>query len=115
MVAETIFGSIAAIGAVASAIFGGGILNRYIKGSNEMAVTKYVLDETKHKLECVVADVATLKSSSVELKTKMDRFEDSLKKLDLLPTLSAKLSTMETMVDSMFKLLTQDRDEYTND
>ena len=98
---EVVFGTVAAAGAGLSAIFGGGILTRYIKHSNELAVTKYILDDTKKKLEAVVADVAELKKDSVEFNTKIDQFTEHIKKLDLIPDLAAQLEATKSLVQSV--------------
>lgn len=105
MTPEIIFGSVAAAGAIVTSLLGGGLLTRHIKQSNELAVTKYIVDETQKKLDAVIKDVAELQSGSVEMSTKIDQFTERSKKLDLIPALDAKLEAMEKLITSVQSLV----------
>lgn len=106
MTLEMILGSLTALGALVSLIFGGGILSRHIKHSNELAVTKYILEETQKKLAAVIDDVADLKNNSVEVNTKIQQFTEHIKKLDLIPQLDAKMNAMEKLVENVQSMVT---------
>lgn len=109
---ELVVSSIAAGCTVIGLIFGGGLLNRHIKQSNDLAVTRYILTETQKKLEDVILDVKQLKNSSVEVETKMEQFSEHIKKLDMIPRIDERLQSMKELVTNVQALvasLTQER------
>lgn len=103
---EMVFGTVTAVGGIISLIFGGGLINRLIKHSNELAVTRYILNEQKGELAALVKEVAELKGSSIEVTTRMEQFSEQIKKLDHLPTVMAKLDAMETLVTNVQNMVT---------
>jgi soluble cytochrome b562 len=107
MTLESVGGIFAAVGAIGSMLFGGNLFKRHIEHSNELAVTKYRLNETQKKLEDVVKDVAELKSDSVELHTKMNQFSEHIKMLELIPRLDERLDAMKELVENVKSTVNQ--------
>lgn len=105
MTIELVIGSIASLGALGSFALGGGILSRYIKHSNELAVTKYRLEQTEQQVKELIDDVKTLKSDSVEISTRVEQFAEHIKKLDLIPDLAAKLASTQELVSNVQRLV----------
>lgn len=105
MTLEAVLGIASAGLTLIGAIFGGGILNRFIKHSNELAVTKFIVEQQQKKLEQLVDKVSQLETDSVEVKTKVDQITEHLKKLDMIPELSSRLSAMEGLLTNMSQLV----------
>jgi hypothetical protein len=103
---EMIFGTITAIGGTISLVFGGGLINRVIKHSNEMAVTRHILNEQQAHLAALVKEVAEIRGNSIEVAATVKQFAEQIKKLDQLPTVLAKLEAMETLVENVQALVT---------
>ena len=95
----------AAVAAIVSTIFGGGMLNKYIKHSGDLAVADYRLKENEAAIKNLIKEVADLKNDSIEVNTKLQQYADHIRKLDLLPTLVAKLEAMESLVGSVQELV----------
>lgn len=105
MTVEIVFGSIAAAGAIISSIFGGGLFNRYVKNSNDLAVAKYILDKQQTQIDSVITDVRKLQTNSAQVNAKLDQFERYIEKLDQIPTLVAKMDAMEKVVANVQSLV----------
>jgi hypothetical protein len=109
MTLESIGGIFAAFAAVGSMIFGGGLLTRHIKQSNELAVTRYIALETEKRLVGVINDVAALKIESAGAHAKIDQFADNIKKLDLIPRLDERLEAMSKLIESVQQMVSHIR------
>lgn len=104
MTIEIILGCITAGGALVASLTGGSLLSRYVKHSSEQAVTNYRLEQTEKQVKELIEEVKTLKTDSVEIATRVEQFSDSIKKLDLIPELAAKLAAMEDLVTNVRNL-----------
>lgn len=101
MTVEMIFGIVEAAGVAISMLMGGGLLTRYVKHSNDLAVTTYILNETKKKLETAITDIAALQTKAVAVDAKIAQFHEHMAKLDLIPRLDEKLKSMESLIGDL--------------
>lgn len=106
MTFEVVLASGAAVAAMVSVAFGGGLFKRYVDHAKELAVTQHILKETKEKLEIVVADVAKLKLATTEDHIRIEQYAEHIKKLELIPELSAQMSAMKDIVTSVQSTVT---------
>lgn len=96
--AEIILGTLTAGGALLSAIFGGGLFKQYISHSNQMAVQKHDLEQTKAKVDANVQDIQDLKTTAALQSKDIESFAQSVKKLEMLPEINSKLSSLEGLM-----------------
>lgn len=109
--AEFIFGTIAAVGAIATALFGGGLLRQAFAHSNELAVQKHELARQKDLVEKSDIAIQRLKTD-VELVNKdVAGFATHVKKLEMLPEISSKLSGLEATMAYLKETLKDFRSE----
>ena len=92
---EIILGTAATLGAIGTALFGGGLLKQLFSHSNAMAVQKHELEQTKIKVDKNDSSIQQLQID-VKLQNKdILSFAEQVKKLDLLPEISGKLTGIE--------------------
>lgn len=96
--AEIILGTLTATGALLTAIFGGGLLRQYVEHAKQMAVQKHDLDQTKAKVEENVQDIQELKTTAALQSKDIESFAQSVKKLEMLPEINSKLSSLEGLM-----------------
>jgi hypothetical protein len=104
----------ASAAALISAILGGGLLTRFIAHSNELAVTKHVVEQMQLKLESTVEELNSLKNNSIEVSTKVAMFSEHIKKMEMIPEIAAKLASMETLIGSVQSLVSMLAQEYNS-
>jgi hypothetical protein len=105
MTFEVVLASGAAVAAMVSVAFGGGLFKRYVDHAKELAVTNYRLKQAEDKLELVIKTVADLDRSHVETDIKVEQFTELVKKLDLIPDIAARLNAMDKVVTSVQQLV----------
>lgn len=91
--------------AILSLLFGGSLLTRHQKQSNEMAVAKYRLDVAEQALKEMHEKVNLLETNSAEVNTKVGQYAEHIKKLDLIPELQAQLKATQELVEGIRSLI----------
>jgi hypothetical protein len=93
---EIAFGSVAAIGAVISGLFGGGLFKQALRHSAENAVLRYQQEQSDKQGKENDAAIHALRQDVALVKRDVVGFQEHVRKLDLLPEILSKLSSMET-------------------
>ena len=108
---EAIAGTMAGISALISLVFGGGLLKTAMSHSNELAVQKHIQAETSKN----VADNEKAIQSLIITQALQDKdisgFKDHVKKLEMLPEISSKLSSFEYLLLNLKEQLREFRTE----
>lgn len=95
---EVVLGTAATIGAIGTTLFGGGLLRQLFTHSNQMAVQKHELAQTRLKVEQNDNSIRKLETDVALHNKDIATFQESLKKLDMLPDINAKLGTVEQLL-----------------
>jgi archaellum component FlaC len=96
--AEIVLGTVAAVGAVLTALFGGGLLKQAFTHSNALAIQKHELAQTKEKVEKNDAAIQRL-TTDVALQNKdINGFQNHIRKLDMIPEINSKLNGLESLM-----------------
>lgn len=112
MTLEVVLASGAAVAAMVSVAFGGGLFKRYVDHAKDLAVTNYRLKMQEDKVEALIKAVDELDRNRIETHLKVEQFTDLIKKLDLIPDIAARLNAMDkvvTSVQSLVSALASDR------
>jgi hypothetical protein len=95
---EVILGTVATLGAIGSALFGGGMLRQLFSHSNQMAVQKHELENTKKKVEGNDLSIQKLVIESALQRQNIDNFHSHIQQLQMLPKIDSRLIVLETML-----------------
>lgn len=115
---EIVLGTIAGIGTLTSLLFGGGLFKTAMNHSNELAVQKHIQNETAKKVAANDASIHSLKTDLALVNKDVDSFADHIKKLEILPEISSKLTGIETLIAVLreqFRDMRLDRAEHDRD
>jgi hypothetical protein len=95
---EAALASLAGLGTLLSALFGGGLFRQALKHNAENAVLKYQQQLTDKKTSANDLAIQALQQDLALVKKDVSAFEHHIKKLDLLPEISSKLTGIETSI-----------------
>lgn len=95
----------AALGTLASALFGGGLFRQALKHNGEMAVQRYKQEQTDIKVRENDLAIQGLKQEMALVNKDVKAFDQHIRKLEILPEISAKLSGIEVAISYMKEAL----------
>lgn len=98
---EATAASVAAIGAIISAVFGGGLFRQYLKHNEEAAILRFQQNQTSNQVKDNDVAIQALQQDVALVKRDVVGFREQIKKLDLLPEIMSKLSSIETSIGFM--------------
>lgn len=98
---EAILGASTVICGVASALFGGGLFRQALRHSADSAVQKFRLEQTDLKVRENDVAIQGLKQDVALINKDVKSFEQHIRKLDMLPEISSKLSGIEATMNYM--------------
>lgn len=101
MTTSEFIAAVSAGAALISGLFGGGLLKRHIDSAKVQAVQQYILDQLSKDMKETKEKVADMERENAAVSAKIDRFEKSLDKLDLIPDINAKLAATQRAVESL--------------
>jgi septal ring factor EnvC (AmiA/AmiB activator) len=95
---EAILGTVATVGAILTVLFGGGLFKQALHHNAEQAVQKHDIELTKIRVKEHNEALAKL-TTEVALQHKdIQGFTEHVRKLEMLPEISSKLSTLEALL-----------------
>jgi len=98
---EVIVGAIGAITGLGGLIFGGGMFNKMLNHNAAMAVQKHELQQAKTQGEKNDVSIQGLTTKVALINKDIEGFSMHVKKLDMLPEISTKLSGIESLIGYM--------------
>jgi hypothetical protein len=98
---EAVVGTVASVFAIGTALFGGGMFRQALKHNGELAVQKYKQDQTDVKVEKNDVAIQKLNQEVALINKDVKSFENTIRKLDVLPEISSKLSGIEVAINFM--------------
>jgi hypothetical protein len=110
---EAILASLAALSTVASALFGGGLFRQALKHNSETAVQRFRQEQTDLKVKENDVSIQKLNQDMALVNRDVKAFDAHIRKLEILPEISAKLSGIEVAISYMKEALNRlDHDKH---
>lgn len=96
---DAIVGAVACITSVSAALFGSGLMKRRADHGARVAVESFRQTQTEVKVTKLEQDHQEMKTEMALVKRDIEGFNQHVRKLEMIPEINAKLTSLETLVN----------------
>jgi hypothetical protein len=111
MPVEVVLGTVASVLAIGTALFGGGLFKQALKHAGDMAIQKHELEQQKSKVRENDLAIQRLTTDLALVNKDIEGFSAHVRKLEMLPEISSKLSGLEALMGYIKEQLKDFRSE----